>query len=101
MRAVLPDIAKTRWRKKSDFYTLFVFLAAHAESLPLSSAKRKTLTTALVNFGSKIDVYIAKPGPGAATVRNYARAVERAASDLASRRARQEALATQLKLILK
>jgi len=101
LRAVLPDIAKTRWRKKSDFYTLFVFLAAHAESLPLSSAKRKTLTTALVNFGSKIDAYIAEAGPGVATVRNYARAVERAASDLTSRRARQEALATQLKSILK
>jgi len=101
IHAVLPDIAKTRWRKKSDFYTLFVFLAGHADRLPLASNKRTALASALRTFGSKVDTYISQPGPGAATVRNYARAVEKAASDLANRKARHDALATQLKPVLR
>ena len=40
LSAILPDIAKTRWRKKSDFYTLCLTFAAQADNMPLASDKR-------------------------------------------------------------
>jgi hypothetical protein len=37
---VLPGITKSRWRKKSDFYTLFLVFAGHVSALPLSKTGR-------------------------------------------------------------
>lgn len=31
---IIPDINKTRWSKKSDFYSLFLVIANHIDSLP-------------------------------------------------------------------
>jgi hypothetical protein len=38
---VLPNLRATRWKKKSDFYTLFLVFANHRQSIPLSSEKRR------------------------------------------------------------
>jgi len=101
LRAVLPDITRTRWRKKSDFYSLFLLFAQHSGKLPLASDAREKATATLVTFGERVDKYISKPGNYPKPVIKYARAVEKAASDLANRRARQEALETQLKSVLR
>src|SRR5262249_600287 len=53
-----PDIAKTRWRKKSDFYSLFLVFAAHGKSLPLSSNQRQSAARRLHEFGEQVTMYL-------------------------------------------
>ncbi len=55
---LLPDIAKTRWRKKSDFYTLFVKLAKHSAQLPLPGDTRQVASTVLTALASSVDKMI-------------------------------------------
>jgi hypothetical protein len=99
--ALLPDIAKLRWRKKSDFYSLFAYLASHADRLPLASDKRTKAETALRAFAARVDKYMSVASDAPKHVAKYIKAVERAASDLANRRTRHDAIATQLKGIFK
>jgi hypothetical protein len=101
---VLPDLRTTRWRKKSDFYTLFSLFAAHAQSLPLSAEKRENAHSVLVAFGKEVDSAVATPTSDKRKVVRrqvvrYSNAVAKAASDLASRKARTEALEEVLRLV--
>ncbi len=92
---ILPTLPKTRWRKKSDFYTLFVKLAKHASLLPFSSETRTATSAALLDFADAIDALnnqTVLPENVSIDVQNYMRNVERAASDLGSRKARELAL---------
>ncbi len=105
---LLPDIAKTRWRKKSDFYTLFVKLAKHSAQLPLTGDKRDILAQLVMELANRVDHLIANGppslGPGALGITSeeedrftgqaseYLRNVERAASDLGSRKERERVL---------
>jgi hypothetical protein len=57
---LLPTIAKTRWRKKSDFYTLFLTLAKHTDKLPLSSDQRSSVGAALLTFSETVDKVISE-----------------------------------------
>lgn len=79
-----------RWSKKSDFYTLFHLLSSHKSELPLARDDRDRMRRRLITFGKQVDSYLADPEDSNASVsaKEYARAVERAASDVASRRAR-------------
>lgn len=98
---ILPDIKKTRWRKKSDFYSLFLVFAKHKDQLPLTKTNRLAAQKKLIKFGSDVDA--AAASAKAATnksVRLYTNAVEKAASDLANREKRNEELEVQLKGIL-
>jgi hypothetical protein len=92
LRHLVPSISVTRWSKKSDFYSLFLVLAAHAATLPLAKTQRTHASSLLITFGSDIDKYIRKGGTTSQNVRTYVGAVEKAASDLANRRARQNVL---------
>ena len=92
---VLPDLAKTRWRKKSDFYTLFLKLAKHSSTLPLAADARANLATILLTFASTVDSAVSEAVDLSTVdshIQIYAKNVERAASDLGSRRAREAAL---------
>jgi hypothetical protein len=93
---VLPNISKTRWRKKSDFYTLFVTLAQYFGHLPLSAEKRDAAMKALTNLSLAVDDAISAEGDRRGgvdpRVADYIRYVERAASDLGSRRERERVL---------
>lgn len=100
---ILPNMAKTRWRKKSDFYTLFVTLAQYSAQLPLSAEKRGLASQALIDFGSAVDGAIRaerderiKIEP---KVADYVRYVERAASDLGSRQERERVLKEVLAVV--
>lgn len=90
MLAILPDLSRTRWRKKSDFYSLFVFLARHSDLFPLSREGRKACKEKLYVFAKLVDLFLSDPGgPDVGPLaRRYAVAVQRAASDLANRRER-------------
>lgn len=92
---VLPDINKTRWRKKSDFYTLFTVLANHEQILPFSSNQRALLREKLLEFSDAVSRYLKDPGQISNPTEEivlYSRNVERAASDLANRRERSKQL---------
>jgi hypothetical protein len=95
IQQVIPELSKTRWRKKSDFYTLFLQFTRHIDKLPLSAEKREQATGILAEFSAMVDALIAgiiddaSSEPAAQT---YVKNVERAASDLGSRRARQDVL---------
>jgi hypothetical protein len=122
---LLPNINKTRWRKKSDFYTLFVVLASHLSSLPLSSEKRTLATEKLLGFQLRVTEYLRATAPQVANlelfdetddvvsdetpteqtadpvnfsseIMIYSGAVQRAASDLSNRRRRAEQLEAYL-----
>lgn len=98
---VLPELGYTRFRKKSDFYTLFLVLAAKVDQFPLGSEKRKGLGLNLFNFAKKVDLAISGEIEGLEdAIIDYARHVERAASDVGSRRARHDALAKDVAKML-
>lgn len=99
--AVLPDLRSTRWRRTSDFYTLFTSFASHIGDLPLSKDGRKMAREKLLNFGDEVTAALAKEAPKgiriSARAKRYARNVERAASDLARRQSRTKELESVLK----
>jgi hypothetical protein len=85
--------SSSRWKKKSDFYSLFLVLAKSKAKLPLTSTGRKGIAGQLQTFGDAVDRFLTSDsGPVRPNVRRYALAVERAATDLANRRTRQEVL---------
>jgi Protein of unknown function DUF262 len=96
IQQLLSDFAKTRWRKKSDFYSLFLAFACRVEELPLPAEKRKLAADALREFGESVDAVIKETtAEGAAIPANvitYVKNVERAASDLATRKERDRVI---------
>jgi hypothetical protein len=93
---LLPDLKRTRWKNRSDFYTLFTVLHAERSRFPLDSDGRQNLRVALIDFGEAVSRSLStKPtkGPKATkAVRVYAEAVQRAATDRANRAARAREL---------
>lgn len=93
---IFPSFHETRWRKKSDFYSLFLVFAARKTKLPLSKAKREKARRELASFADLVSAHVAGRTSKLKSVARYAFAVEKAASDLGSRRARAEVLETVL-----
>ncbi|MDA1054415.1 MAG: DUF262 domain-containing protein [Planctomycetota bacterium] len=96
LEQVIPELQKSRWRKKSDFYTLFLCLTDHATLLPLSSEKRAELGRLLQEFATTVDAIISGETAPNDDFAAYVKHVERAASDLGSRKARHNALSKHL-----
>src|SRR5207244_922845 len=94
---VLPEMRRTRWRNKSDSYSLFLVFAKHADSLPLARDQRQLAHDKLADFDEKVNTYLTQVRAGlrprvARRVSAYAGAVQRAATDLANRRIREAQL---------
>jgi hypothetical protein len=96
-------IRHTRFRNKSDFYSILVYLLNRAESLPLRDTGTRTLSDRMQSLNSRIEEFrrIALAGeelegkstsPEDALSLKYMRAVERAASDRLSRVRRNDVL---------
>ena len=98
---ILPALSKTRWRKKSDFYTLFFCFAQAAVRLPLSADKRQTAGELLTEFAERVDAVIREEVVDNSKIPQevtaYVKNVERAASDLANRTERDRVLADLMK----
>lgn len=93
LRHVLPDMRRTRWRNKSDSYTLFLVFANHHEELPLPRDAREEAHDRLVKFADEVSAYVTQVRAGgrpraSKRVAEYAGAVRAAATDLANRRVR-------------
>lgn len=93
---MLPNFKNTRWRKKSDFYTLFLEIASRAQGLPWSQDARQIISNRIVDFGSQVTRLLTLDENQwkdvSEQVVTYARNVSRAASDKGSRIARAKAL---------
>lgn len=103
----LAGLRRTRFRNKSDFYTLLVYLCKQAELLPLADEAADSLMTGLKGLSSLVNdikreeaerrsidsLVVGSLGQDALT---YLRAVERAASDRLNRVRREKALAAAL-----
>ena len=98
---IFPDMAQTRWRKKSDFYTIFLVFANHKECLPLSKDCRNAVRETLLDFADKIgkiqglnadEMLEYKEDPALEYVRGL-----RATTDMSSRKYRQNAVEKLLK----
>jgi hypothetical protein len=96
-------LRRTRFRNKSDFYTLFVAMSKDAQRLPLDAAGSEALADGLRRFSDLVNDLKREEGEGRSTddlvkepvgaaALKYLRAVERAASDRLSRVRRDEAL---------
>ncbi|MEW8027662.1 MAG: DUF262 domain-containing protein [Candidatus Thiodiazotropha endolucinida] len=96
---IFPTFSKTRWKKKTDFYSLFLVFSENVDSLPLSRDGRTEALTILSEFESGINEYVKTkdgnteelPEP----IRTYGQGI-RASTDLGSRKRRHEGLATVL-----
>ena len=98
---ITPDIRKTRFSNKSDFYSLAVLLLNRAEQLPLSPQDSARLVGSLSDLTSRIanlreveaeNPQYAPEDERGILVSKYTRAVERAASDRLNRVRRNEVL---------
>jgi len=92
---LVPDLRDTRWRGKSDYYSLFLALDALGHRGTVRRQKVKTAQLALKKFGEAVTLRLSKEGAGKASigkVRDYATAVEKAASDKDRREARHRIL---------
>lgn len=91
----LPSINKSRWSKKTDFYTLFLVFANHKNKLPLSREGRDQAVTKLIDFAAEIDRYVkigeAEKSDYSKDAKDYGAGI-RASTDLGSRKKRAEAL---------
>jgi hypothetical protein len=96
--AVIPNFRQTRWGKKSDFYTLFQVFSKFHHLYPLTSNVRRKVLRTLMQFSDRVDRQISGDRVGLLSVRRYARAVERAASDLSNRKIRADALQLRLRV---
>lgn len=88
---------RSRWNKKTDFYTLFVVLARHREDMPFDREMRASVQEKLKMFSDDVGALLSDLDPphGIDQARGYARGV-RASSDLGSRRLRDTALNSYL-----
>lgn len=104
INTLISDIKKSRWRKKSDFYTLFTVFAEHKDSLPLSSDKRTECKAKLEKFGNEMDYFVKTNKEEliemelSDNVSIYGKGI-RATTDLSSRKARFEGLNNELNSI--
>ncbi len=92
IQIILPNIKECRWGNKTDFYTLFVSIAALLRSKQIPSARHNALKKALLQFAKDIDERL---GDDSAQVSDhavkYVRAVEKGANDKKRRADRQAA----------
>lgn len=97
---ILPNVNQTRWCKKTDFYSLFLVLYNHIESLPLSKENRIKAGALLIDFGNKLKKYLSvskeENDKFSSEVETYGKGV-RASTDASSRKSRNTALENILK----
>jgi uncharacterized protein with ParB-like and HNH nuclease domain len=97
---ILPNLASTRWKKKSDFYTLFLVMIDKSDRFPFSADQRDNASRRLLEFGNAV-TSLSKLDPSEwenpdPLVTDYTRAVGRAASDRGNRETRKTALTSYL-----
>lgn len=80
---IFPDLRNTRWRNKSDFYTLFIVLREILEKEYIPDEKYEKLQNDLMEFSGKVDKAVGKEAIGTFSrdVKAYANAVKKSTTD--------------------
>jgi Protein of unknown function DUF262 len=94
-KRLVPDLSDSRWRGKSDYYSLFLALAELSTEQRIAKSKTKDATAELKNFGEQVTSRLTKEGArkrAPQQVNQYATAVEKAASDKDRRETRHRIL---------
>lgn len=93
-------LSRTRWKNKTDFYTLFNTLVRYSDNLPLEADKQVALTDKLMSFSEEVMRFMsldqANEEEFSHHIVNYSKGI-RAATDLNARKMRQESLDDYLK----
>jgi hypothetical protein len=96
MQSIFPEIKKTRWRNRTDFYSLFVVIGSILDQEPKSYNADK-VRAVLIDFADEVNERIsdeeAKVSNDAA---EYTAAVKRGSSDRSRRATRHKALVNVL-----
>jgi hypothetical protein len=95
--AIFPDFSKAgRFKNLTDFYSLFVAIAAikrERKSLPTSAKGLSKLRSELLTFSDAVDGRLSNPQKTAPlNIAKYARAIEKGVSDKSRRSTRHEVL---------
>lgn len=89
IQKVLPDIKETRWRNKTDFYSLFVAMSSSEKPSGISAAAAKQVRATLGKLESEIDKrFKDEHAHVSEDAVEYVRAVEKGANDKPRRAAR-------------
>lgn len=97
--ALAPSLPMSRWRGKSDYYSLFLAVGELTANGRLNKTKKKQAIEALDRFGTAVTERLSKLGKGGPAPKGantYAVAVEKAASDKDRRQTRHEVLTALL-----
>lgn len=100
---IFPNIKTTRWRKKTDFYSLFLYFADNKNYLPLTADKLISARNELSYFADKVNILVSSKESvtiGDSNAVTYAKAL-RASSDLGNRKRRHESLKVLLDGVIK
>ncbi|MDP2898211.1 MAG: DUF262 domain-containing protein [bacterium] len=93
---VLPNIKETRWRNKTDFYTLFVALASLLRSNMLTQRKLPALRSTLEGFAEEVNLRLSDDNATVSqAVIQYVRAVEKGPNEK-TRRANRHVVVVDL-----
>jgi hypothetical protein len=93
VQTLTPDIKNTRWKNRTDFYSLFVAIAHLLRTHNLSQNQVAPLKRAVTDFARHVDAAIENPAAAVpANAREYARAAEKGSSEKSRRAARHAAL---------
>ncbi len=109
--SIAGELRRTRFRNKSDCYSLLVFLARHAERVTAEPEQADAILNRLKEFSAEVNALkraeaqeqTSDESPAESAdkwVLTYLRSVERAASDRLNRVRRHEALSAKLEPLL-
>jgi hypothetical protein len=97
IQAVLPDIKESRWRNRTDFYSLFVACGHLLRGGGIATAQIPRLRTTLGEFSRRVDSRIADETVQVpVNISEYARAAEKGSNEKSRRAARHDALLTSI-----
>ena len=92
---IANTLSRSRWKNKTDFYTLFNTLVRYNSHLPLAAEKRSMLKEKLLSFSQEVMRFLSLDQVNEEefpqNIVQYAKGV-RAATDLNARKTRQESL---------
>ena len=98
MKDLLPDIKKTRWKNRTDFYSLFVVIAELLETKVLPTSQYNQMRKTLAAFAKSVDEWIADQTANVPKLSaEYGRNAIKGVSDRSRRMIRHEALMQTIK----
>ena len=99
LQPIATELSHTRWRNKTDFYTLFYSLCKKRDLLVDNDELRKKVLSALVCFSDKVNEFMSTENGDVESlpqfIKDYAKNI-RAATDYSARTNRQNALDSYL-----